>query len=82
MAYPEDTGTQRNRVAELNEGQTDGKYKKAIMDRGGFPENETARDRVTLTQRNYDLEDTPTVLMDLPGGSFEKQRPNFTGTKS
>lgn len=81
MSLPEQNGTARSRTAELNEGQTDGKYKKAVVNRGGFPETETAKNRVTLSPRNYDLEDTPAALMDLPGDSFDKQAPNYIGVR-
>lgn len=44
MAYPQT----RSMRADLNEGLTDGKYKKAVTDRGGLVEPATYLSRIDL----------------------------------
>ncbi len=43
----------RSMNGDLNEGATDGKYKKVITDRGGFPEPLTYADRKDLDPAHY-----------------------------
>lgn len=45
--------------AELNEGATDGKYKKVITDRGGFPETTTYRERAELDDIWFGIHEKP-----------------------
>lgn len=62
MAYAPTRSTR----GELNEGMTDGKYKKVIQNRGGFPEPSTWRERVDLEPAYYGIhEDDTKVRPDL-----------------
>lgn len=49
MAY----APHRSMNADLNEGMTDGKYKKVVQDRGGFVEPTTYEDRKDLSTTWY-----------------------------
>lgn len=61
MAYAPTRSTR----AELNEGMTDGKYKKVVRDRGGFVETSTWKERVDLHPEFYRIfEDDTKVRPD------------------
>ncbi len=55
MAYAQP----RSANAELDEGMTDGKYKKGITDRGGEVENGTWRSRADLIGGFYGIHEAP-----------------------
>ena len=52
MAYAQ---PHRSANAELEEGMTDGKYRKVVMDRGGIVEDSTWHSRCDLTDGWYGL---------------------------
>jgi hypothetical protein len=74
MAY----APQRSLSDELAEGRTDGVYKKVIRDRGGFPEDTTARARNDLADTWYGIHEDPTKV-DQDGRVV--RTPNFRPTK-
>lgn len=47
--------TPRSANSELDEGMTDGKYRKVVMDRGGEVENLTYESRADLTDGWYGI---------------------------
>jgi len=58
MAYPQS----RSMNAELNEGATDGKYKKVIANRGGVVEPSTYKNRVDLDGHYYGIHEEPVKI--------------------
>lgn len=52
-------GPVRSANAELHEGMTDGKYKKVVTDRGGFPEGTTYAERSELHDQWYGIHEIP-----------------------
>jgi len=60
--------TERSLNGDLNEGQTDGKYRKAHKDRGGLVEPTTDLDRVALHPwYGYGYPNTQAPVQVLPG---------------
>lgn len=55
MVYPQS----RSVVAELNEGATDGKYKKVVNNRGGVVEQTTQAARADLKDIWYGIHEAP-----------------------
>lgn len=51
-------GPTRSANASLQEGATDGKYKKVIANRGGFPEQTTPVARQDLNDQWYGIHET------------------------
>jgi hypothetical protein len=62
MAYPQT----RSMSTDLHAGMTDGKYKKILQNRGGFPEGATYQDREDLSDIWYGIHEADTV--ELPDG--------------
>lgn len=58
MAYAPTRSTR----GELNEGMTDGKYKKVVQNRGGFPESTTWKERVDLEPAYYGIHEDQTKV--------------------
>jgi hypothetical protein len=58
MAYPK----VRSCVSEIEEGMTDGKYRKVVMDRGGIVEDATYNSRCDLTDAWYGIHESPTKM--------------------
>lgn len=58
MVYP----ASRSVNAELNEGATDGKYKKVINNRGGAVEHTSQFDRDDLKDVWYGIHETPVKI--------------------
>jgi hypothetical protein len=75
MAYP----TARSMNAELNEGATDGKYKKIVVDRGGLgvANSATVRARVDLSDVWYGRHED--LVKVRPDGQ-PVQTPNYVQT--
>jgi hypothetical protein len=55
---------------ELDEGGTDGKYKKVVFDRGGVVEDSTYRDRVALSDAFYGIHEAAVKI--LPDGTTHR----------
>lgn len=70
----------RSMNAELNEGATDGRYKKVVQNRGGFVENDTYDNRSDLDDVYYGIHETP--QKDLPGKFGVHNTPNYTATRT
>lgn len=73
MAY----APSRSMNAELNEGSTDGKYKKVINDRGGSVDPATYRSRIDLYDRHYGIHEEQ---VKLRGDGKPVHTPNFIPT--
>lgn len=71
------TAIPRSANAELNEGMTDGKYKKVINDRGGLVEPTTYLVRKDLADIWYGIHEEPGKV--LPDALHQKT-PNFVAT--
>lgn len=75
MAYPRS----RSMNAELNEGSTDGKYKKVVRDRGGDVSHVTQFSRDDLKDTYYGIHET--AVKERPDGR-SVGTPNYTPTVS
>ena len=71
------TAVPRSANAELNEGMTDGKYKKVIRDRGGFVEPTTHLVRKDLADIWYGIHEEP---MKVLPDALHQCTPNFVAT--
>lgn len=67
----------RSPNAELNEGATDGKYKKVVNDRGGFVERGTYAMREELYPLWYGIREAP--LKEVPARGA-RTTPNYVHT--
>ena len=67
----------RSANADLNEGMTDGKYKKVITDRGGVVERMTYLERQDLADVWHGIHEEPDKV--LPDGLLQ-HTPNFVAT--
>lgn len=74
MPYP----STRSMNAEMNEGSTDGKYKKVIQDRGGSVESGTYDDRRILDDAWHGIHEAPAKIN--PGTGRAVRTPNFVST--
>jgi hypothetical protein len=68
----------RSANAELEAGLTDGKYKKVIRDRGGFPEAATFRARRDLDDTWHGIHEAPVKIR--PDGRPAIRDPYFVPT--
>lgn len=74
MAYPKCRSMNR----DLEEGMTDGRYKKVVMDRGGRPEGALAHQcRENLDSVNYGINEMRDKAF---GDSTYGQTPNYVET--
>ena len=73
MAY----ATPRSANAELDEGMTDGKYRKVVMDRGGVVEGLTYASRECLTDGWYGIHEAQSKV--APDG-IRCRTPNTVST--
>lgn len=73
MAY----APHRSMTADLNEGATDGKYKKVIRDRGGFVDPATTKARLDLDSHYYGIHEEQVKVR--PDGKIVTT-PNFIRT--
>lgn len=65
-------------IAQLNEGSTDGSYKKVVTDRGGVVDPVNARSRQDLDDLHFGVHEVRNKL--TPDGR-EVTTPNFVPTK-
>lgn len=73
MVYPRS----RSMNADLNEGATDGKYKKVVQDRG-LAEPGTYNERRDLDDAWHGIHEAPTKV--VPGRGQAARTPNFVAT--
>jgi hypothetical protein len=74
MAYPQCRSMNR----DLEEGMTDGRYKKVVMDRGGRPEGQLLHDcREQLDSINYGINELAEKRF---GDGTSGQTPNYVET--
>lgn len=64
--------------ADLNEGATDGKYKKVVMDRG-LASPDTYNDRRELSDAWHGIHETPAKVN--PGSGRAVRTPNYVQTQ-
>lgn len=69
----------RSMNAELNEGATDGKYKKVVQNRGGAIDPATAKNRADLDDAYYGIHEIQPKVR--PDGRIVAT-PNFVATKA
>lgn len=74
MAYPQ----ARSMNGDLNEGATDGKYKKVINDRGGRVGATTYAERRDLNDNWFGIHETPDKV--IPGRDSIAVTPNYVPT--
>lgn len=70
-------GPVRSANEALHEGLTDGKYKKVIQDRGGWPEGTTYAARRDLDDRWYGIHE---VQPKMSADGIDLPTPNFVPT--
>lgn len=68
----------RSMNAELNEGATDGRYKKVVQNRGGFVEGGTYDNRDELDDVWYGIHEVNPK--DIPGKPGYHSTPNYVPT--
>lgn len=68
----------RSMNAELNEGATDGRYKKVVQNRGGVVEGSTYGNRTDLDDVWYGIHEES--AKDIPGKYGVQSTPNYVPT--
>lgn len=76
MAYPQ----ARSMNASLNEGATDGKYKKIVNDRDGDVEHATYLERIDLNDNWFGIHEA--AVKRIPGGRGWSSTPNAVPSTS